>query len=200
MKFFKFMKNVQDLSTVKRFSQSTMCVPESVLEHSASASLFALFIGEGLAEEGNVVDFGSLLKKAIIHDFDEIATGDVARPVKYHSNQMRKEFKDLEIENMLKITKGSPVFFNNWLSAKEGKEGSIVSLCDFICVIYKLHDEVVMRGNKTMMRYFEHDYFSKLNSMFVHVSVAFGLEEQSQFLFETQEQITAILLEIKNAN
>lgn len=198
------MKCVQDLSTVKRFSQSTMCVPESVLEHSASISLFALYIGEGMRKDGINVDILSLMKKAILHDFDEIATGDVARPVKYFSKEIRRQFDDLEYQNMQRIVKSfageENQMLHEWNLAKEGKEGSIVSLCDFICVIYKLHDEVVMRGNKTMMRYFESDYFSKLNSMFVHVSVAFDLEHQSQFLFETQEQITAILLEIKNVH
>ena len=208
MNFFNFMKCVQDLSTVKRFSQSTMCVPESVLEHSGSITLFALYIGEGLREEGIYVDLLILMKKAILHDFDEIATGDVARPVKYFSKEIREQFDNLEHQNMRKIVKSfsddkDPTMcgiLRDWHHAKDGKEGSIVSLCDFSCVIYKLHDEVVMRGNKTMMRYFESNYFSKLNSMFAHVSLSLNLEHQSKFLWEMQEQITAILLEIKNAN
>jgi 5'-deoxynucleotidase YfbR-like HD superfamily hydrolase len=203
MNLKKFTNYISKLSTVKRFSQATMAAPESVLEHSAACSLIALFIGEGLAAEGVVVDFAALLKKAILHDFDEIATGDVARPVKYHSAEMRALFKELESQNMMSICDDfagdcTTIFFNNWQNAKGGFEGAIIALSDFICVLYKIHNEIVLRGNRTMLYYFQDTYLQFSSKLIYDLNCKRSNSyDPSYFLVDLEDSLTKIINEIR---
>lgn len=202
MNLKKFTNYISKLSTVKRFSQATMAAPESVLEHSGACSLISLFIGEGLAAEGEQVDFSALLKKAILHDFDEIATGDVARPVKYYSPEMRALFKELESQNMMSICDDfagncTENFYYNWSNAKDGFEGSIIALADFICVIYKIHNEVVLRGNRTMLYYFQDSYLNNSRKL-IHAVRSKTRINVSYFLGDVEDSLEKIINEIRS--
>lgn len=165
MSYNYFSNCALQLSTVKRYSQSTLNCPESVLEHTGMVCLLSFYIGR-IFEKNNVkINFKCLLEKSLFHDFDEIATGDVARPVKYHSQEMRNLFKELESKNMKEISEKSndETIYLIWESAKSDFEGRIVSFCDFICVVEKLYDEIVNRNNLTMVRYYSPDYFNSIS-------------------------------------
>lgn len=211
----EFIKKISNLSTVKRYSQSTLCCPESVLEHSASVTLMALYIGTALNSKNMArIDIGLLLSKAAIHDFDEIITGDVARPVKYFSKEMREMFKQLESENMEILTKSfssgnehQKVLYDFWDSAKDGLEGSIVALCDFISVIQKLYDEIVMRGNKSMFRYFDTSYVDYCGRLFSELehgvelqrmpNLNLFLNESGPFMMSLRMSVLSMIDEIR---
>jgi 5'-deoxynucleotidase YfbR-like HD superfamily hydrolase len=143
---------ISRLASVKRYSDHRLCNDESVLEHSGYIALICLMISEKLNNRGAKIDIGIVLSKAILHDIDEIVTGDIAMPIKYYSDDLNKEIKKMEFELTKKVFDGidQKTLFPEWRHAKAGKEGSIVKLCDFLAVVYKVHDEVVLRGNKTM--------------------------------------------------
>ena len=158
MEINKFIMDISGLSCVQRFSQSHMAKPENVLEHSGFASLLSLFIGRSLIEGGADIDLGVLLSKALLHDFDEVITGDIAMPIKYHSEKLRTEIALLESEKMMELSGKysiSEFLFSTWDSSKIGIEGAIVSLVDTICALYKFHNEIVLRSNKTMLRIYD---------------------------------------------
>jgi len=145
-----------ELSAVQRFSQSKLATPESVLEHSGSVCLFAYFIGNQLIQEGHSIDMGQLLSKAIVHDIDECLTGDIARPIKYSSEEIRSMLNEIETNAVADIddqTYMNGVLNKDWLTAKVGVEGSIVALCDVLTVVYKCYDEIIVRGNLSMEKY-----------------------------------------------
>lgn len=200
MNIKKNFKFISDLASVNRYSQSRLNNNESVLEHSGGVSLLCYFIGVELRKFNLDVDFEKLLSKAILHDCDEVVTGDIAMPVKYHSMILREEIGKMEQKNVLEISlelTGSEEMFDSWKRAKDGKEGAIVSLCDSLSVLYKLYDEVVMRGNKTL------GHINKIENTIlkksVKISYLYGFENFSdcRFLFELCEDCKNMQEEIE---
>lgn len=151
MKIKQAMRLAGGLANVKRYSQSTLCHSESVMEHSGFVTMMALIIGNDLKHHMQI-DFAVLLSRAIMHDADEYVTGDIARPVKYHSKEIRGLLAEMEEDHMKSISQdlGMEDLFIAWKNAKEGYEGSIIALCDTLAVVHKVHDEVCNRGNRTM--------------------------------------------------
>jgi len=73
-------------------------------------------------------------------------------PVKYHSPELRKLLADMEIMAVKKLCTDAEIesSYYHWHEAKSDREGSIVALCDCLAVLYKIHDEVVRRGNRSV--------------------------------------------------
>jgi len=173
------MNFISQLSTVTRYSQSIMCNPESVLEHSASVAMLSYFVGRTLFQSGVVVNFEDLLLKALFHDSDEVATGDIARPVKYHSSALRVLLAEMEEENVVALSEKlteSDHLYRVWSTAKEGPEGLIVKFCDSLSVVYKLRDEVLERGNLTMSHISTNQLLDYLNQGISDIYLAYDIE------------------------
>jgi len=152
MKTKELFSLVSGLSGVTRFSMLKMCHRETVLEHTGMIAVFAYVLGTRLnqfAGKGIMVHMGVLLSKAIVHDWDETITGDVARPTKYYSDTLRNELHRLEtdgvqdIADLLEISNAA----HHHADAKEGVEGYIVSLCDIACAIHRCWEEVLVYNN-----------------------------------------------------
>jgi len=155
MKLNKCANAIFQLASVNRYSDHRLVNDESVLEHSGFVCMMALFISESIKDENPNIEINQelLLKKAILHDFDEIITGDIAMPIKYHSKELRDLIGEMEHEAVDKISKdlfGNNFIYNVWSTSKSGKEGGIVSLCDALAVLYKIYDETILRGNLTV--------------------------------------------------
>lgn len=150
----KFIEYTSALSCVNRFSQSKLCAPENVLEHSGFVTALSFYLASKIIECGHEINMGVLLSKAIMHDFDESLTGDIAMPVKYHNAQIRKDLAEIEDANMKMISEDVklPEAYTRWETAKWGSGGKIVALADYLSVLFKFHDEIVNRGNKTMYK------------------------------------------------
>lgn len=141
---------VSGLSGVTRFSMLKMCHRENVLEHTGMMACFAFALGTRLNQiEGFQFDLALLLQKAIVHDWDETVTGDIARPTKYFSTALRIELRALEAEGIANIATslGLMDLPNIYGDAKEGPEGSLVALCDIACAIHRCWEEVLVFNN-----------------------------------------------------
>lgn len=141
------------MSALSRFSQTHLINEESVLEHTGFVCSMCYYIGTKLNEKGNSLDIGVLMCKAVVHDVDEIVTGDIPRPTKYYNEGVRDALQEIEHTNMQRIALeiSSPRIYQDWSNAKEGREGSIVALADCLAIVFKVHYEVVMFGNKTII-------------------------------------------------
>lgn len=142
---------VSGLSGVQRFSMLKMCHKETVLEHTGMIACFAFVLGTRLnMVKGHTFDIGKLLTKAVVHDWDEYITGDVARPTKYFSPTLRSELMALEatgVENIADELYIAPVLSHMHSEAKEGAEGSLVMLCDIACAIHRCWEETLVYNN-----------------------------------------------------
>jgi len=142
------------LASVQRYSQTRLNNPESVLEHTGCVALTCYLFGLILFEEKHEFNFEVLLCKSIAHDIDEIVTGDIPRPTKYYSKQVRDMFYEIENDGMLGVCesldiggKASSAMFVDWIASKDEKEGLLVAVSDRLAIVYKAWQEYIVYGN-----------------------------------------------------
>lgn len=146
------------LSEVQRFSMTRLATRESVLEHLAFVTILATALAREVNFAGGSMDVGKVSRRAMIHDLDEVVTGDCPRPVKYHSREVREMFRKMEewgvdktLANMRLSDELTRAIKTDYVEAKDGREGLIVSMADAMAVVYKTWDEVLVRGNLAMV-------------------------------------------------
>jgi hypothetical protein len=153
MKLVSSLAVCRGLASVKRYSMETLARDESVLEHSGFVAVMCYLIGRSLLLPDDAM--GQLLVGAVIHDVDEAFTGDVARTVKYHSDESVNFFKNFSNYSADRVAEetGISSIRDDHAAAKYASLGTVVALADVLAVVYKIWDEVLMRGNLTMCRY-----------------------------------------------
>ena len=170
-KIKNWSSQISKLSCVKRFSQANLAKSENVLEHTCEVSLHALFIATELKEEGYEIDIGSVLSKSLVHDLEETEIGDVARPFKYSSPELRDKIKELEDDiaaDMFHKCSSSKDLFFTWVAAKDDSDGAIVSFCDTLVVMLKFDDEIIGRGNNKFLELMsEHMYTTLFDKLYL---------------------------------
>lgn len=147
------MATTRRVSAVQRYSQTKLINGESVLEHQGCVAFFCYCIGERLNQYGEDLNMAELLKGAVIHDLDEVATGDIPRPTKYSNVEVQRALEDMAYNGVDELSSKLRVesLTVQWSDAKEGKEGTIVALSDILSVLYKVWTEVVLYGNRTIV-------------------------------------------------
>jgi len=143
---------VSRMSGIQRFSMLKMCHAEDVLAHTGMVCVFCYAITDRLNANQHGkdhVDMGEVLRRAVSHDFDESISGDVPRPTKYFSKELRAAMEQLEnagMENLQRKLKLPSVIMDHAI-AKEGKPGSIVALADIMAAIHKCWEEAIVFNN-----------------------------------------------------
>jgi 5'-deoxynucleotidase len=142
------------LSAIQRYSQIRLVNPESVLEHTGFVALTCYIFGVILQTEGHQIDQAHLMGRALIHDIEEVITGDIPRPTKYSTHEIRKVFEGLASASIMKVLDDLEVHKGvtrrisyDWHNAKSGREGLIVAIADRLAVVYKVWQEYTMSGN-----------------------------------------------------
>ena len=74
-----FEKELRDASYVPRWSIVRTVRPQSVADHSFYVAVYAAQIADAIDWDGPT---GMLMKYALVHDLDEILSGDIAGPAK----------------------------------------------------------------------------------------------------------------------
>ncbi len=146
------------MSSVQRYSQTRLNNPESVLEHTGCVVLTCYIFGEILLGEKYYINLETLLCRAVAHDIDEIVTGDIPRPTKYFSTEVRDMFKGIEEVGMAQVCTDLEMgdvaegrMYLHWHLAKMDTEGLIVKIADRLAVVYKAWQEYMMYGNKMVI-------------------------------------------------
>lgn len=160
MNLVKTFELVSAMSDVRRFSLIRLAHQENVLEHTAFVSLVSLLIASQVnATCPGCLDFGVIAFRSIAHDMDETVTGDIPRPTKYASPEVREMFRSIESDGLRKVIDelGLHPFAHYLLTtshaaSKKGREGLIISIADTLAVVYKAWDEVVLRSNMSMVK------------------------------------------------
>ncbi len=152
----KFFGCLSGLSGTHRFSNAKLISPESVLEHVGGVVLTCYLLCLEMNERHDSVDVGDVLAKAAVHDIEELLMGDIPRTVKYSTPRSRESFKVVEEWAMKKIVTDLDIVASEELlvdhdTAKLGPSGVVVEIADILAVVYKIHEEVIERGNRTMI-------------------------------------------------
>jgi 5'-deoxynucleotidase YfbR-like HD superfamily hydrolase len=155
MRLDKTFGLLSGLSGTQRFSNAKLIHPESVLEHLGAVTLMCFLIRNEMPESYKTFDLGEVLGKAITHDVEEMLTGDIPRTTKHASQEVKDMFATITLDSMKSISESlelkSEALFQFHLSAKKNFGGMLVQLCDTLAVVYKIQEEAIDRGNRSMM-------------------------------------------------
>lgn len=127
------------LHRVLRYSTLPVHYQEDVAQHSWYVSFYALVIYELIREfdPDCEIDKGTLLERAIVHDLDEMISGDVHRPFKYADKDMKDSMTKVALRLLLKWQTEAQLpstVYHSAVDAKSGIEGEIIRLSDMLSV------------------------------------------------------------------
>jgi 5'-deoxynucleotidase len=158
MNVVKVFSTSQKMASIRRYSSIHLLKEESVLEHTGFVCMFTYLVCLELNAFNTYVDLGKALSRAVVHDVDEVVTGDIPRPTKYFDSDSIKIFKKISEVGISSLIKEMDASDNvqmklreDWENSKKDNEGMVVALADLASVVYKLWDEVILLGNKKMM-------------------------------------------------
>lgn len=141
------------LARVFRFDSSPVLRGENCAEHTWFVCFICLNMWAEFKSMGLNLDRGVLLSKAILHDLDEMLTGDFPRPLKYFNPGVRNMLN--EVSRTIFTAWASRTGFSSdlhqeTLDAKEGPEGLIVKFADLVTVVSYVTEEFRM-GNRLLL-------------------------------------------------
>lgn len=141
------------LCRVFRYNSTPVLRTENVAEHSWYVAYICLMMWFRLRDSGVELDRGKLLSKAILHDLDEMLTGDIPRPFKHHSEQT-KTLLNSAAESLFRDWADRfhlpNELWSEWKYSKEGPEGLVIKFADFATAVSYITEEVLM-GNKLLL-------------------------------------------------
>lgn len=143
---------------VYRYSGTYQVNQESLSEHITDVSIMSYLIGNKIISLGEDIDIGVLLEKCLVHDLDEVVTGDVPRNTKYATIDVHNSMDivaNRAIESLANSTNVGRRLIGTWRNSKVGPEGIILKLSDMLCVARKAIIEVNLYGNKSFLRVVE---------------------------------------------
>lgn len=142
------------LRYVDRFSTCRVIKKESVAEHCFFVALYCLFISWWCRTNGRLalLNTAEILARALLHDLDEAATGDVPRFFKYSDASLKIHLDEVASKGVHMIAEklwgkntlgvvGDIEF--HWKNAKnDTPEGRILEFADFLSVLSYSWEEV----------------------------------------------------------
>ena len=94
---FSFFACLSRLKLIRRWSLMRNTVPENDAEHSLQVAMIAHAIAVIARDRyGKQIDPEHVLSLAVYHDATEVMTGDLPTPVKYHNDELRGAYHQLE--------------------------------------------------------------------------------------------------------
>lgn len=149
---FLELVNIPALNTDNtiRYSLMYQIKEESLADHIADVGVLSYLLTLRFNSYGEKLNVGDVLEKVLLHDLDEVLTGDIPRSTKYYSEAGLDAMKGVALDAITRLANslpGSEGLVDKWKSAKQGKEGSVLVLADMLCVARKVVTEVKILGN-----------------------------------------------------
>jgi 5'-deoxynucleotidase YfbR-like HD superfamily hydrolase len=151
---------VERLTSIVRYNTVKFVKPQPLMQHLGSATLIAMLLSDYFNQIGIKNNTERVMRMAIIHDIDEVVSGDIPHEAKYQvefSQELREALDKLTtytIHSTLVMIKDKDLearYNELFLDEKEKKsiEARIVKLADSAdVIIYARHEQKL--GNKTM--------------------------------------------------
>lgn len=94
---YPFFAMMARMKYIERWALMRNSVTENISEHSMEVAMLAHCLGIIAKEKcGRDVDLNKLTLIGLYHDANEIITGDMPTPVKYHDSEIRDAYKRVE--------------------------------------------------------------------------------------------------------
>jgi 5'-deoxynucleotidase YfbR-like HD superfamily hydrolase len=152
-RLFAFFERLKTMSSVRRFGTLPMIQGETVAMHSFNVAILALLTAD--YEEDPELDVEMVLRRALLHDFEETILSDIPHPIKhrFQGGKLGKVLKDI-VPDLVRdeVFKELPESLRDRctraaLDAKEGKEGRVVAAADAMDILMTALRELKM-GNR----------------------------------------------------
>ena len=140
---------------VKRYHTTPMFTQESVAEHSHFVAMITRIICHALAEADHAVDTLRAVDLALIHDYEEVISGDIISPFKHSDPELLEMLDKLTDKTIDEVFESLPptlggYFIGLWRGHNAGStEGQIVSVADKLAGLAFAHEQLRM-GNQFM--------------------------------------------------
>jgi 5'-deoxynucleotidase YfbR-like HD superfamily hydrolase len=166
--------DVNRLRYIKRFGTALCLHPENVAEHTFYVMVYSYFISLWAIKHGIDIDLVRVFQAGMVHDMEEVRTGDFPRPFKYRRAGLKEllddaahdEFADLMTSVLPEDGERVNELCFIWDTARDKStpEGCIVALADFLSVVSHLYQEV-NSANASMFQHFEctREYLDEFN-------------------------------------
>jgi len=153
----KFILN-RGLANVKRYHISPLTHHESVAEHSFYVALIARSLCDIAEESGEKINVLEVLEKALVHDMEEMYSGDILTPVKHANPEMARMIEQIGEKSFELVLKELPKkqaehFRFIWLDYHKRLkiEDKIVKIADTLSLIAYCLEQINL-GNKFMIQ------------------------------------------------
>lgn len=144
-----FYKYVCKLGSVKRFAVDNLKYPYSVAEHSYRVAMLSMLIVDDYnLKNHNKINSEEVLRKALIHDLEEVKMGDIPSPAKNVNKKVKKYLREIGYSLMEEeVLEGLPEsiklrYLSLWNEDKDGTSGEIIELADKLEGLYQSIKEV----------------------------------------------------------
>ncbi len=141
-----FFAYVSRLRYIRRWGLMRSVMPENDAEHSLQVAMIAHAIAIiGRDRYGRTCEPEHVLALGVYHDVSEVITGDMPTPVKYHSQELRAAYKDVEsmasqrLLSMLPKEMRAP--YAPYLTEEKDYDRRIVKAADSISAYLKCMEE-----------------------------------------------------------
>jgi len=154
MNFKEFINQQRNLDKIIRFSAKAKIRDMTVSEHSYHVAFYAMMLADLERKFGNKVDVEKVLRAALVHDLEEVLTGDILSPFKRSDSTLAEQIQRMGFEFMKKLMSNLPEnlsekYVERWVHArdKDSLEGKIVQAADWMEALLYAMEEYSM-GNK----------------------------------------------------
>ena len=143
---FPFFAYLSRLKLIRRWSLMRNTVPENDAEHSLQVAMIAHAIAVIARDRyGKQVNPEHVLSLAVYHDATEVMTGDLPTPVKYHNDELRgayHQLEDLSADRLLTLLpEDLKPAFTPYMKQEAGYEHILVKAADRISACIKWMEE-----------------------------------------------------------
>lgn len=154
MSEYPFFAMMARMKYIERWALMRNSVKENISEHSMEVAMLAHGLGIIAKEKcGKDIDFDKLTLIGLYHDANEIITGDMPTPVKYHDRQIRDAYKKVEDMANRKLMAQLPDYMKKYyeeilfLQPGDGELWKLVKAADKLSALIKCMEEE-KAGNK----------------------------------------------------
>ena len=143
---YPFLACLSRLKLIRRWSLMRNALPENDAEHSLQVAMIAHAIAVIARDRyGKEVDPEHVLSLAVYHDATEVMTGDLPTPVKYHNDELRGAYHQLEALSADRLLALLPEdlrpAFTPYMKQESGYEHTLVKAADRISACIKCMEE-----------------------------------------------------------